>query len=76
VPHKEKFSPGKPTNPRRDTMQVQPPRKPGAKITEVADELTQEELDKVSAGKIDRFLKMEDIKGESVDKGHTGQGRL
>jgi hypothetical protein len=55
-------------------MQVQPQRKPGAKITEVADELTQEELDKVSAGKIDRFFKIEDIKGESVDKGHrTGE---
>jgi hypothetical protein len=41
-----------------------------AKITEVPNELTQEELDKVSAGASDRFLKFGDIKGESTDKDH------
>lgn len=39
-----------------------------AKTTEVANELTQEELDKVSAG--DSFLNFGDIKGESTDKDH------
>ena len=41
-----------------------------AKIAEVPNELTQEELDKVSAGAVDRFLKFGDIKGESTDKDH------
>ena len=45
-------------------------RMPEAKITEVANELTQEELDKVSAGKADQFLKIDGIKGESTDAGH------
>jgi hypothetical protein len=41
-----------------------------AKTTEVAHELTQEELDKVSAGSFDTFLNFGDIKGESTDKDH------
>ncbi len=45
-------------------------RMPEAKITEVANELTQEELDKVSAGKFDAFSKIGDIKGESTDDHH------
>ena len=55
-------------------MQVQPQRKPTkeANTAEVANELTQEELDKVSAGASDRFLKFGDIKGESTDKDHKG----
>jgi hypothetical protein len=53
-------------------MQVQPPRKPTkeAKTAEVANELTQEELGKVSAGAFTGFLNFGDIKGESTDKDH------
>ena len=41
-----------------------------AKITEVANELAQEQLDKVSAGASGVFAKFGDIKGESTEKGH------
>ena len=53
-------------------MQVQTQRKSSKeqKTTEVANELTQEELDKVSAGAVDTFLNFGDIKGESTDKDH------
>ena len=53
-------------------MQVQPQRKPTkeANTAEVANELTQEELDKVSAGAFNTFLNFGDIKGESTDKDH------
>jgi hypothetical protein len=55
-------------------MQVQPQRKPTkeANTAEVANELTQEELDKVSAGAFNTFLNFGDIKGESTDKDHKG----
>lgn len=46
-------------------------RNPEAKIIEVVTELTQEELDKVSAGKYDAFNGIGDIKGESVDQNHN-----
>jgi hypothetical protein len=51
-------------------MQVQSQRKPTkeAKTAKVANELTQEELGKVSAGAL--FLKFGDIKGECTDKDH------
>ena len=53
-------------------MQVQPQRKPTkeAKTAEVANELTQEELGKVSAGAFNGFVNFGDIKGESTDKDH------
>ena len=35
-----------------------------------ADELTDEELSAVSAGKLGSFLQLDGIKGESTDKGH------
>jgi hypothetical protein len=41
-----------------------------ANTAEVANELTQEELDKVSAGAFNTFLNFGDIKGESTDKDH------
>jgi hypothetical protein len=41
-----------------------------AKTTEITNELTKEELDKVSAGAFDTFLNFGDIKGESTDKDH------
>ena len=41
-----------------------------AKTTEVANELTQEELDNVSAGKPNAFVNFGDIKGESTEKDH------
>jgi hypothetical protein len=52
-------------------MQVQPQRKPTreAKAAEVANELTQVELGKVSAGAYKAFT-FGDIKGESTDKDH------
>jgi hypothetical protein len=51
-------------------MQVEPQRKPTkeANTAEVANDLTQEELGKVSAGAT--FLNFGDIKGESTDKDH------
>jgi hypothetical protein len=51
-------------------MQVQ--RKPTkeANTAEVANELTQEELGKVSAAAFSTFLNFGDIKGESTDKDH------
>jgi hypothetical protein len=53
-------------------MQVQRQRKPSKepKTTEVANELTPEELGKVSAGAFNGFLNFGDIKGESTDKDH------
>jgi bacteriocin-like protein len=48
-------------------------RKPEAKITEVATELTQDELDKVSGGKPNQFLKIDGIKGESQDDKHKDE---
>ncbi len=51
-------------------MQVQPRRKP-TKTIEVANELTQDELDKVSAGKADQFLKIDGIQGESQTSSHA-----
>jgi hypothetical protein len=41
-----------------------------AKTTEVVNELTKDELDKVSAGKFNRFVTFGDIKGESTEKDH------
>jgi hypothetical protein len=53
-------------------MQVQPQwtssKEP--KTTEVANELTPEELGEVSAGTYNGFLRFGDIKGESTDKDH------
>ena len=53
-------------------MQFQPQRKSSKKLntTEAANELTPEELGKVSAGAYNGFLKFGDIKGESTDKDH------
>ena len=53
-------------------MQVQPQRKPTkeANTAEVVNELTQEELDKVSAGAVKKFLNFGDIKGETTDMDH------
>jgi hypothetical protein len=53
-------------------MQVQPQRKPTReeKTTEVANELTQEELSQGSAGAFNGFVNFGDIKGESTDKDH------
>jgi hypothetical protein len=52
------------------TMQVQLKPTMEANTAEVANELTQEELGKVSAGAFNGFLKFGDIKGESTDKDH------
>jgi hypothetical protein len=53
-------------------MQFQPQRKSSKELntTEAANELTPEELGKVSAGAYNGFLKFGDIKGESTDKDH------
>jgi hypothetical protein len=53
-------------------MQVQPQRKSSKQpnTTEVANELTPEELGKVSAGAFNAFVNFGDIKGESTDKDH------
>jgi hypothetical protein len=53
-------------------MQVQPQRKSSKEptTTEAANELTPEELGKVTAGTFDGFLSFGDIKGESTDKDH------
>jgi hypothetical protein len=53
-------------------MQVQPQRKPTkeTRTTVIADELTEAELGKVSAGKFNGFANFGDIKGESTDKDH------
>ena len=53
-------------------MQIQPQRKPTKKVktAEAANELTQEELGKVSAGGFKSFVNFGDIKGESTDKDH------
>ena len=48
------------------TSKSQPTKE--AKITEVANELTKEQLDKVSAGKSGEFVKIDGIKGESTEK--------
>jgi hypothetical protein len=53
-------------------MQVQPHRKPTkeTKTAEVANELTQEELGKVSAGAVNAFVTFTDkADGESIQKG-------
>jgi len=34
------------------------------------NELTEDELDQVSAGKLNRFVQFGDIKGESTEKDH------
>ena len=57
-------------------MQVQSQRKPTkeAKTAKVANELTQEELGKVSAGAVNAFVSFFDkADGESIQK---GEGRL
>ena len=53
-------------------MQVQSQRKSTkeTRTTELANELTHEELDKVSAGAFNGFANFGDIKGESTDKDH------
>ena len=53
-------------------MSKQKQRKPRKepKTTEVATELTDEELSKVSGGTFKAFANFGDIKGESTDKDH------
>jgi Type VI secretion system effector, Hcp len=53
-------------------MQFQPQQRSSKEptTTEVANELTPEELGKVSAGTFNGFLSFGDIKGESTDKDH------
>ena len=57
-------------------MQVQPQRKPikETKTAEVANELTQEELGKVSAGAVSAFVSFFDkADGESIQKGRLSE---